>query len=388
MSNRDYRIPDAMAAEVLAEAARLYTEANKGYSLEDLQQAGLEARIPSDVIKLAVRNVEERQSKEQAKRKQLREYIKKLIYKGIPVGISLLIPVALVSGIPIGISLLIPAALVSSIFIFRPQIDSVISKLLSDFNPDQQRRNMGLQTLTVKVGTLEYFTEQKGLFIAVSDTNHNGVQGIIGTDGYKSLGIVDGKLGDIYKYEGVHNYQIKIIEVGDRYSNGIVTFQIDQQGQQPQNQIQQLQEEVHRLQEEVQRLQEQPKRFQKKLEEVETERDLIKQQLQQKNQQLEQLEQENNRLKLKTQNFYPSSTLDNNKEPEVLLREDFRRAIMGKTMQEVIEAVGRPNSTQDLSFAVFWNYEKKVKDPASGKIGSARVEFRGSVVSEVIFPSY
>jgi hypothetical protein len=52
MSNLNYRIPDDMAAEVLAEATRLHAEANWGYSFDDLQQACAESEIPSDIVVL------------------------------------------------------------------------------------------------------------------------------------------------------------------------------------------------------------------------------------------------------------------------------------------------------------------------------------------------
>ncbi len=45
MSHSDSHIPDDRADEILAEASRLQSEANSGYSREELQKACLEAGI-------------------------------------------------------------------------------------------------------------------------------------------------------------------------------------------------------------------------------------------------------------------------------------------------------------------------------------------------------
>lgn len=86
------RIPDDMAAEVLAEAARLYAEANKGYSLTDLEQACLEVQIPPDIMRQAIRNVEEKRLRDRSQRRQQQEDIKQQVKRGISLGIALLIP--------------------------------------------------------------------------------------------------------------------------------------------------------------------------------------------------------------------------------------------------------------------------------------------------------
>ncbi len=225
MSNPDYRIPDHMAAEVLAEAARLYAQASKGYSLADLQQACSEAHIPPHIISQAISNVEEKRSREQTKRRQLQEYIKQQAKKGISSGIALLIP----------------AIAVSSLFIFRSQFEPAVFELLSRFNL-QQQSNAPFQTLRVKRGKLEYLADPKGLSIAISSTANykSSVNGTIGTDGYESLAIREGTVGDFYEYKGIYNYRIKIIEVW----YGGAKFQIEQQGQQPQSAVKRLKEEV------------------------------------------------------------------------------------------------------------------------------------------------
>lgn len=78
----------------------------------------------------------------------------------------------------------------------------------------------------------------------------------------------------------------------------------------------------------------------------------------------------------------------NSQRPNVILREDFRNMVMGKTQQEVIRAVGRPDNTNDLGSLVFWHYDMGAKDPASGKIDDVTVIFQKDVVIEVNFSSY
>jgi hypothetical protein len=70
-----------MVAKVLAEAARLHAEANKGYSLADLERACMEAQIPSQIVWEAIRNIEQKRS---GSRKQIK--------RGTFIGIILLIP--------------------------------------------------------------------------------------------------------------------------------------------------------------------------------------------------------------------------------------------------------------------------------------------------------
>ena len=291
MSNSDYRIPDDMAVEVLAEAARLYAETSKGYSFTDLQQACSEAQIPPDIINQAIRNVEEKRLREQTKRQQSQEYIKQQVKKGMATGIAFLIP----------------ALAISSIFIFQSQLKPVVSKLLSSFKPDQEQSNASFKTLTIKQGKLEYLTNPKGLSIAISKASSYdpSVIGTIGTDGYKSLDITNteceavalaeglesyqykickdsgGQVGQFYNYKGIYNYRIKIIEI----NQDSVTFQIEQQGQESQS-------AVKRLEEEVKKLQIQGKKLQGKIKELQTENADNKQELQLRNKEIERLEQE------------------------------------------------------------------------------------------------
>lgn len=283
MTNFDYRIPDDMAAEVLAEATRLHAETSKGYSFADLEQACSEAQIPPHIVRQAIKNVEDKRLREQTKRQQLQEHIKQQVKRGMFAGIAILIP----------------AVAISSIFLFRSQLKPVVSGLVSGFNLHQQRSNAQLPTLTVQQGKLEYFTDPKGLSIAVRNTG-NSVEGIISTDDYENLPITLGQVGDSYEYKGIYDYRIKII--GVTYDSA--TFQIEQQGQQPQSAVKRLEHKVNELQEKSGKLQKQIKTLQEKsgklqsqIKVLEGERGNIKQQLEEKNKEIERLEKENDRLK-------------------------------------------------------------------------------------------
>lgn len=292
MSNPDYRIPDDIAVEVLAEAARLYAEASKGFSFADLQQACSEAQIPPHTIRQAIKNVEDKRLREQTKRQLFQDYIKQQVKKGMATGIAFLIP----------------ALAISSIFIFRSQLEPVVSKLLSSFKPDQQQSNASFKTLTVEKGKLKYFTDPKGLSIAINDVSsyESSVSGTIGTDGYESLNIKNteckavalaeglesyeykhckdsgGKVGQFYNYKGIYNYRIKIIEI----NRDSATFQIDQQGQESQS-------AVKRLEEKVEQLQKQGKELQGKINELQIENADNRQKLQWRDKEIERLQQEN-----------------------------------------------------------------------------------------------
>ena len=258
MKNPDYRIPDDMAAEVLAESARLYAEANKGYSFADLQQACADIQIPPHIIKQAVSNVEEKRSSEQLKRQQFHDYLKTQVNKGISTGLALLVPAISVSGI----------------FIFRHQLKPAIGGMIAHFNPS-------LKTLTVKTGKLVYLTDPKGLSISMSESTsyQNNVKVTIRTDGYSDLEIcptdddgisnpkpaVDscpgGKLGGSYEYQGIYHYRIKIIEI----KSDSVVFQIEQLSNEPESALSQSQKEVKQLKKERKESQIQTKELQDRI---------------------------------------------------------------------------------------------------------------------------
>ncbi|KAF3888126.1 MULTISPECIES: hypothetical protein [Nostocales] len=301
MSHSSSRIPDDMAAEVLAEAARLFTEANTGYSLADLEQAGLEAQIPAHIIRQAIKNVEEKRSRRLILQRQHQEYITQQVRKGVSFGIALLIPAIAVSGI----------------FIFRSQLKPVISGVISSFNNLRQKKAIPFQTLTVKQGKLEYLTDPKGLSISVSDVSSSSVGGTIGTDDYKNLDIFTesdcniraiqsesdekeicqiGKLGKSYDYQGIYNYRIKIVEV--TYDSA--TFQIEQLGQQPQSAVKRLEENAVRpLTEKVKQFRQEREKLTSQLEELQKERNSLKHLLQSQNNEVKRLEKENREYRVK-----------------------------------------------------------------------------------------
>jgi outer membrane protein assembly factor BamE (lipoprotein component of BamABCDE complex) len=67
-------------------------------------------------------------------------------------------------------------------------------------------------------------------------------------------------------------------------------------------------------------------------------------------------------------------------------REEFRAKVMGKTPDEVITAVGKPDSTQESGGNQNWYYEKRSRDPITGNVDrSAQVVFEGGRVVRVNF---
>lgn len=70
-------------------------------------------------------------------------------------------------------------------------------------------------------------------------------------------------------------------------------------------------------------------------------------------------------------------------EKKVYLRDEFRSLVMGKTTDEVLAAVGKPDRTQDSGSTFFWQYNNLAKDPITGEIDSTtQVTFEdGKVIS-------
>lgn len=275
MTNLDNYIPDDMAAEVLTEAARLYAQANKSYSFADLQQACADAHIPSHIVTQAIRNIEEKRVRERYQRQQQREYINKQVKKGIFGGIKLLIP----------------AVAIASIFIFRAQLKPVVTGLIYAIDPNWVQTDSPLKIKRVKQGKLEYFYDIKGLSIAITNTrnyyNNSRFEGLISTDGYKSLPI-SGDVGSVFEYEGIYNYRIKVIEVKD----DSITFQVEQLSDKSESARSRFDEEVKQLVEQRQQLQAQ-------FETLQIEKQNKEKTLQYKDEEIERLEKEN--LRLRTQ---------------------------------------------------------------------------------------
>lgn len=57
-------------------------------------------------------------------------------------------------------------------------------------------------------------------------------------------------------------------------------------------------------------------------------------------------------------------------------RDEFRKAVMGKTTAEVLKFAGKPESTSDTGTWQSWRYINKTTDPVTGKIdASLRIRF-------------
>jgi hypothetical protein len=70
----------------------------------------------------------------------------------------------------------------------------------------------------------------------------------------------------------------------------------------------------------------------------------------------------------------------------VMTREQFREAVMNKTQEQVIQAVGRPDSTMNFGFPA-WQYNQRTQDSTTGNTDHfAQVLFQGgAVVTNVSF---
>ena len=65
------------------------------------------------------------------------------------------------------------------------------------------------------------------------------------------------------------------------------------------------------------------------------------------------------------------------KAPRVMSREDFCKAVMGKTPQQLIQTVGRPDGAHDT----WWLYSHKVVNPITGKVDDIVIRFENGVVT-------
>ncbi len=71
--NEDNKISEDIAKEVFERASQLVHEKSQSYSLEELIQAGTEVKIPSEVIKQAVKDIQVKQKQEQQKQIQQKQ---------------------------------------------------------------------------------------------------------------------------------------------------------------------------------------------------------------------------------------------------------------------------------------------------------------------------
>jgi SOS response regulatory protein OraA/RecX len=88
-------IPDDRVGEVLLEAARLQSEANKSYSLADLKQICSEAGISPNFVEKAVRKIEKKRKKQRRRKKYIKKTIR-LVIPAITVSILFLCGIMLV----------------------------------------------------------------------------------------------------------------------------------------------------------------------------------------------------------------------------------------------------------------------------------------------------
>lgn len=67
-------------------------------------------------------------------------------------------------------------------------------------------------------------------------------------------------------------------------------------------------------------------------------------------------------------------------------REEFRKTVVGKTPDEVIAAVGKPDRTNDFDDRKSWFYKELTTDPITDKVDkSITVRFKDGRVYEVVF---
>jgi hypothetical protein len=67
-------------------------------------------------------------------------------------------------------------------------------------------------------------------------------------------------------------------------------------------------------------------------------------------------------------------------------RQEFRRLVTGRTMNQVLENVGKPHDTQDSEISVYWYYQNRTVDPVTGKTDwQVQVVFTNGCVSSVNF---
>lgn len=71
-------------------------------------------------------------------------------------------------------------------------------------------------------------------------------------------------------------------------------------------------------------------------------------------------------------------------EPKIYTREEFSALLMGKTQDQVIELVGRPNHTSATGERSVWNYYDRTRDTISGKTDHiSHVWFRNGIVEQI-----
>jgi len=71
----------------------------------------------------------------------------------------------------------------------------------------------------------------------------------------------------------------------------------------------------------------------------------------------------------------------------VYTRDEFTKAVVGKTEQQVVDTVGQPGLSRPLVKEPVWFYYRKTKDPATGLLDdSAEVDFKNGIVESGLLP--
>lgn len=63
-------------------------------------------------------------------------------------------------------------------------------------------------------------------------------------------------------------------------------------------------------------------------------------------------------------------------------REEFSKAVIGKTRQQVIDAIGKPSSTSEAGGTYYWYYEG-IKDSLTGNRSSAQIVFDNDIANRI-----
>ncbi len=70
----------------------------------------------------------------------------------------------------------------------------------------------------------------------------------------------------------------------------------------------------------------------------------------------------------------------------IMTRYEFSLAVVGKTMDQVIAAVGRPEKTSESEGRTIWDYSNRTSHPVTGEIDPlAQVIFKDGLVTDALF---
>lgn len=99
-----------------------------------------------------------------------------------------------------------------------------------------------------------------------------------------------------------------------------------------------------------------------------------------------QLRQEHEAQAKQQQQQPEQAKLLQNKRGAKYSRDEFRQLVVGKSRQEVLDLLGRPQATQEGDGFEFWDYQGRTFDPVTNRTDhNAQVEFQNGRVSNVTF---